>query len=162
MLWLRGVLFTMLVPCVVGWYIPHLYVEGRGLKGGFWQIGWIAVVIGAAVYVVCLFDFLLAGGTPMIFFARPLRFALGEEPAKLVRNGLYRVTRNPMYAGVVMAVFGQAILYGSGGIAQYGVFLWLMFHLVVIVLEEPHLRAERGEAYKEYCRQVPRWLFRWR
>lgn len=160
-LWVRGVLFTVFVPCVVGWYVPHMYVAERSLRAAFWRLGWIPVVLGAAVYLACLFDFLLAGGTPMIFFARPLRFILGEEPAKLVRKGLYRVTRNPMYIGVAMAVFGQAILYGSADVAWYGAFLLLCFHVVVVFLEEPHLRSERGAAYQEYCKQVPRWLF-WR
>jgi protein-S-isoprenylcysteine O-methyltransferase Ste14 len=83
---------------------------------------------------------------------------LGEEPPKLVRNGLYRVSRNPMYLGVVTAVLGQALLYASSRIAWYGAGLWVVFHLVVVLLEEPHLRKVRGAAFDEYCRQVPRWL----
>jgi protein-S-isoprenylcysteine O-methyltransferase Ste14 len=158
MLWLRGIIFTVLVPCVVGAYVPHFYVEGEGLRGGWWQLGWYLVALGAVVYAVCLVDFLMAGGTPAIFFTRPLKFALGEEPPRVVRNGLYRVSRNPMYLGVVMAVFGQALIYASARIAWYGVFLFLCFYLVVVLLEEPHLRRERGESYRDYCRQVPRWL----
>jgi protein-S-isoprenylcysteine O-methyltransferase Ste14 len=158
MLFLRGIIFTILVPCVVGAYLPHLCVEGRGLRGGWWQLGWCLVALGGGVYAVCLIDFLRAGGTPAIFFTRPLNFALGEEPPKVVRNGLYRVSRNPMYIGVVLAVFGQAVLYASARIAVYGVFLFACFHLVVVYLEEPHLRRLRGESYREYCRQVPRWL----
>ncbi len=30
MLWLRGIIFTVLVPCVVGAYLPHLYAGERG------------------------------------------------------------------------------------------------------------------------------------
>jgi protein-S-isoprenylcysteine O-methyltransferase Ste14 len=63
-----------------------------------------------------------------------------------------------MYVGVVTAVFGQALIFGSRSAAWYGAFLWLSFHIVVVFLEEPHLREERGPAYDEYRRQVPRWL----
>jgi protein-S-isoprenylcysteine O-methyltransferase Ste14 len=158
MLWLRGLIFTVLVPCVVGAFVPHLYAGGRGLQVGWWQLGWYLVALGAVVYTMCLVDFLTAGGTPAIFFTRPLKFALGEEPPQVVRIRLYRVSRNPMYIGVVMAVFGQALIYASRQIAEYGVFLFVCFHLVVVLIEEPHLRQSRGESYQEYCRNVPRWL----
>jgi protein-S-isoprenylcysteine O-methyltransferase Ste14 len=158
MLWIRGLVFTLLVPCVVGGYIPHVIHGGGGAGGGLWGIGWIFVVVGAAIYGLCLFSFLASGGTPAVFFTRPLRFVLGEEPPRLVRQGLYRFSRNPMYVGVLLAVFGQALIFRSAAVARYGVVLWLMFHLVVVVLEEPHLRKERGASYDEYCRQVPRWL----
>jgi protein-S-isoprenylcysteine O-methyltransferase Ste14 len=83
---------------------------------------------------------------------------IGEEPPALVDRGLYRVSRNPMYAGVLLVVLGQAILFASSDIALYGLALWCCFHLVVVLLEEPHLRLQQGPAYDEYCRQVPRWL----
>lgn len=160
MLWLRGLIFTALGPTVVGFYVPHLLAGGHGLGGGLWQLGWLLVVPGTIVYGSCLIDFLLSGGTPAIFFTAPVRFVIGEEPRKLVRNGLYRFSRNPMYAGVVTAVFGQAALYASWPIAVYGAALCVLFHLVVVFLEEPHLRRTRGAVYEEYCREVPRWLGR--
>jgi hypothetical protein len=36
----------------------------------------------------------------------------------------------------------------------------LAFNLFVRFYEEPTLRRLFGEAYDEYCRQVPRWLLR--
>jgi protein-S-isoprenylcysteine O-methyltransferase Ste14 len=102
--------------------------------------------------------FLASGGTPAIFFTRPVRFLIGEEPHRLVQAGLYRVTRNPMYVSVLLVISGQALRYMSWRIAVYGLFVWLGFHIVVVLLEEPHLRHERGAAYDEYCRRVPRWV----
>lgn len=121
-------------------------------------VGMVCRATGAAIYAICLVDFLRSGGTPAIFFTRPLKLVLGEEPGTLVRNGLYRVSRNPMYLGVVTAVFGEALLYASRPVAVYAAALWMVFHLVVVLLEEPHLRKVRGAAFDEYCRQVPRWL----
>jgi protein-S-isoprenylcysteine O-methyltransferase Ste14 len=71
---------------------------------------------------------------------------------------LYRFSRNPMYVGVLLVVFGQALIFSSRAVALYGAVLWLCFHVVVVVLEEPHLQAERGPSYDEYLRHVPRWL----
>jgi len=158
MLWLRGLIFTALVPYVIGGVVPSMFYGGRRMGGGWWLAGWLLVAAGAAIYAVCLVRFLISGGTPAIFFTRHLRFLIGEEPGRLVDSGLYRRSRNPMYLGVVLAVFGQAILFRSVDVAEYGLALWLMFHLVVVLLEEPHLRGERGAGYEEYCRRVPRWL----
>lgn len=157
-LWIRGLTFTLLIPCVVGVYVPGLFRGGGNAEGGPWNAGWLFVGLGATIYGLCLAEFLISGGTPAIFFTRPLKFLIGEEPPKLVRKGLYRVSRNPMYVGVLLAVFGQALIYASAGIAFYGAALWLCFHLVVVLLEEPHLRRERGRSYDDYRRQVPRWL----
>lgn len=158
MLWIRGLVFTLLVPCVVGGYLPFLIYKGSGVQGGLWSVGWLFVGLGATTYGLCLFAFLISGGTPAIFFTRHLKFVLGEEPPKLVTQGLYRVSRNPMYVGVLLAVLGQAVLFASPQIAFYWALLALCFHLVVVLLEEPHLRRQRGASYDEYCRQVPRWL----
>lgn len=158
MLWLRGLLFTLLVPCVVGILVPSLIDSGSSIKGGWWGIGWLLVATGSIIYALCLLEFLASGGTPAIFFTRHLKFVIGEEPSRLVKRGLYRVSRNPMYVGVLLTVFGQAILFASVTVALYGFGLWLAFHVVVVLLEEPHLRRERGLSYDNYCRQVRRWL----
>src|SRR5271165_2085746 len=130
MLWLRGLVFTLLVPAVVGLYVPSTLYAGRHPQPGAWQAGWLLVILGAATYLVCLIQFLAAGGTPAIFFARHLRLLIGEEPTALVGQGIYRISRNPMYLGVLTAVFGQAALFRSLPVAVYGLFLFLFFHLV--------------------------------
>jgi len=120
----------------------------------------MVILIGAVLYGMCLLRFLLSGGTPAIFFTRHLKFLIGEEPTKLVHEGVYRFSRNPMYLSVLLVVFGQAIFFRSSEIAFYGISLFVIFHLVVVSIEEPHLRRERGAAYEEYVQRVPRWLGR--
>ena len=157
MLWLRGIVFTVPVPLAVAVFIPRSLHPGVPRSGG-WQAGWLLVLLGVAIYGLCLLRFLSAGGTPAIFFTRALRHLIGEEPKRLVSQGLYRVSRNPMYVAVVLAIFGQAIVFASVYWAVYGLFIFLFFHLVVVLVEEPHLRAPRGSKYEAYCRRVPRWL----
>jgi protein-S-isoprenylcysteine O-methyltransferase Ste14 len=158
MLWIRGLLFTVLVPAVVGFFLPSAIDPRAPRRGGIWDAGWIPIAAGTLVYASCLVRFLAAGGTPAIFFARPLRLLIGEEPEGLVSGGLYRFSRNPMYVGVLMVVFGQAMLFASPLLAVYGCAVFVFFHLIVVFAEEPHLRATRGRSYEVYCRAVPRWL----
>jgi protein-S-isoprenylcysteine O-methyltransferase Ste14 len=158
MLWLRGLLFTLLIPSAVGGLTPYLLSGSRPLQPGWWRLGWIPLALGVGIYLSCLLNFLAAHGTPAPFFSKRLRTVIGEEPAGLVRAGLYRFSRNPMYVGVLLVVFGQALLFSSARIALYGLAGWLFLHLAAVCVEEPHLRAKQGATYEEYCRRVPRWL----
>jgi protein-S-isoprenylcysteine O-methyltransferase Ste14 len=159
--WIRGIIFTVLVPGTIAVYIPLRMSERLTPRGGLWDIGWLLIGAGTLGYLWCFLRFLMSGGTPAIFFTRPVKFLLGEEPGRLVQEGLYRYSRNPMYVSVLLVVFGQALRLPSWPIAEYGLFVALGFHLVVVAFEEPHLREERGPSYEEYCRHVPRWIGIW-
>jgi protein-S-isoprenylcysteine O-methyltransferase Ste14 len=158
MLWLRGLLFTSLVPLVIGYIVPQSLRTSGGLAPGFWQLGDVLVAGGALLYLWCLVCFLTAGGTPAIFFTRHLGFLIGKEPPDVVRTGPYGFSRNPMYVAVVAAIFGQAARYDSPQILIYGVSAALVFEIVVVFLEEPHLRKTRGDGYQRYLQAVPRWI----
>jgi protein-S-isoprenylcysteine O-methyltransferase Ste14 len=145
-------------PFVVGAVIPFVIRGGNGAPGGWWNLGWAVAGAGAVIYALCLLKFLGSGGTPAIFFTRRLKIVMGEEPGMLVTGGLYRVSRNPMYIGVLLVVFGQAIVLASPRVAAYGLVVLVFFHFVIVLAEEPHLRKERGASFDEYCRRVPRWL----
>jgi protein-S-isoprenylcysteine O-methyltransferase Ste14 len=109
MLYIRGLIFTILVPVVVAVVVPSLLHRDIHAAIGLKMTGGLVILIGAALYGMCLLRFLISGGTPAIFFTRHLKFLIGEEPAKLVREGIYRFSRNPMYLSVLLVVFGQAI-----------------------------------------------------
>ena len=76
----------------------------------------------------------------------------------LVVTGLYRYVRNPMYAAVVAAILGQGLLFGNALLVAYGAIVWLLFHLFVLLYEEPTLRATFGPEYEAFCSQVRRWI----
>lgn len=157
MLWLRGIVFSVLIPGAVAFLVPQSMRHGPA-AAGWYALAWILVGAGVAIYTWCLLDFLIAGGTPAIFFTRPARSLLGEEPQHVVATGLYRYSRNPMYLSVLLTIAGQAIVYRSRGMALYLLFCAAFFHLVVVLLEEPHLTRLRGSSYVDYRRQVPRWI----
>ena len=157
MLLLRLALFTVLVPGVVAGYLPWSFGP-RHLASGPWQLGWLLIALGTLIYILCAARFFAAKGTPAIFFIRPLRALVGEEPSSLVRTGLYRYSRNPMYVGVLLVILGQACIFASRAILEYAVIVFLCFHFVVVLIEEPHLRSRDPAAYDAFTRSTPRWL----
>ena len=63
-----------------------------------------------------------------------------------------------MYVAVASAILGQGLIFGNLALLEYGGFVWLLFHLFVLVYEEPTLRASFGSDYERFCTAVPRWI----
>jgi protein-S-isoprenylcysteine O-methyltransferase Ste14 len=162
MLLIRAALFTILVPGTVGGYLPYIIAQRWPDQFDLAivrPLGLLFITVGFLFYGISAFLFLTEGkGTPAIWFTRPLRAILGEEPRTLVLGGLYLRTRNPMYLGVTLFVLGEALWFGNVALFLYTIGLWIFFHCVVIFIEEPHLRTRHGEDYTMYCSRVPRWL----
>ncbi len=81
-----------------------------------------------------------------------------KPSVSLVVVGPYRVTRNPMYLGLLLTYLGTALL---------GQVVWAVILVPVVVVtvdrlviqkEEQYLSRKFGGAYVEYQQRVRRWL----
>jgi protein-S-isoprenylcysteine O-methyltransferase Ste14 len=152
MLWLRTILFTVLVPGTVLGLVPFALTATKGPRidlGTAHLIGFTLLLPGVAIIIWCFIDFIRRGrGTPAPY----------DPPRKLVVAGLYTYVRNPQYVGVILVVVGETILFGRILLFAYAVFLAIGYHLFVRFYEEPTLRRKFGEEYVQYCAGVSRWL----
>jgi protein-S-isoprenylcysteine O-methyltransferase Ste14 len=81
-----------------------------------------------------------------------------ERASALVTNGVYRLTRNPMYVGMVFFLLAWATLLAAP-LAVLGIPLFVAFiSRFQIAPEERVLRARFGEDFERYAAQVRRWL----
>ena len=62
-----------------------------------------------------------------------------------------------MYVALLVIIAGQALLLGSVVLLQYAGGLWMLFHGVVLLYEEPSLRRQFDASYEVYCLNVRRW-----
>lgn len=83
-----------------------------------------------------------------------------REASCLVTGGVFRVSRNPMYLGLLLLLVGWALWLGT-------VSPWLVLPLFVIIISvayivpEEHALEERfGETYFAYRHSVGRWIGR--
>ena len=76
---------------------------------------------------------------------------------RLVVVGPYRLVRNPMYIGAVLALAGTALFYKSWPLLGYCAAFAFVTHLFVVAYEEPTLRDNFGAPYMRYCERVQRW-----
>jgi protein-S-isoprenylcysteine O-methyltransferase Ste14 len=153
MLWLRTVLFTILVPGTELVLLPLVVVLlGLGPRlelGPARYSGLVPLLFGLVMILRCFADFVRRGrGTPAPY----------DPPCELVVAGLYRYVRNPQYVGVVLVVVGEALLTGMVVLFGYAALLAIGYHIFVKYYEEPTLGRLFGEPYDRYREAVPRWL----
>ncbi len=95
----------------------------------------------------------------LITFRRHRTAVYPNRPAsRIVRDGPYRRTRNPMYVSMTMIHVGVALLVNSVLPVLFLPIALLLLVRLVIAREERYLHAAFGEAYAAYCRNVGRWL----
>ena len=153
-LFLKVSLFTLVVPGSVAVLVPLLIKWDRPVAGGvtLW-LGVSLLAIGTILYLRCVWDFAVSGGgTPA-----PI-----DAPKRLVTNGVYRYSRNPIYVAVLIAVAGWASLFQALILVAYGVVLFVLYSFFVQRYEEPHLAREFGDKYAAYTATTGRWLPRLR
>jgi len=155
MLILRAILFSILLPGFITIGMPLLLTPHREIEN---PAAFTLLAFGFLLYLASLLRFLDAGGTPAIFLTRNFRWIVGSEPDNMVHGGIYRFSRNPMYISFMTVTAGMAWLIGSRSAAIYAALLIPIFHFVVVLLEEPHLRRKLGAGYEAYLRSTPRWI----
>jgi protein-S-isoprenylcysteine O-methyltransferase Ste14 len=78
----------------------------------------------------------------------------GNEPGRLLREGIYERVRHPRYASAGLGLIGNVLLINYVG-------LYIFFLLVIplglwlLALEERELVDRFGDAYRQYQREVP-------
>jgi protein-S-isoprenylcysteine O-methyltransferase Ste14 len=149
-LFLRNLLFTLVVPGTVAVYVPLLITADRSpAPMPVLAVAILLLVTGSAVYAWCVWDFAIQGhGTPA-----PI-----DAPKKLVVRGLYHYARNPMYLGVLTVILGWAVLFRDAMLLAYALAVGSCFHLFVVFYEERRLHREFGGEYDRYRAHVGRWL----
>jgi protein-S-isoprenylcysteine O-methyltransferase Ste14 len=154
MVLIKTIIFTFLVPGTVTVLVPYWLLSSPSAPppmqfGSFRYLGVLPILIGVAIYLWCAWDFTFAGrGTPA-----PI-----DPPKELVVRGLYRRVRNPMYVGILSILLGEALLFASWRLFEYTAAAFIVFFLVVVLYEEPMLRHKFGESYRQYCKNVSRWV----
>ncbi len=154
MVFLKTFLFTIFVPGMMVAGFPALVLRledppSSPVFSGQGLLGVLLIALGGAVYFSTAFDFARQGqGTPF-----PL-----DPPRLVVRGGLYKWVRNPMYLGVLTVITGEAILFRSWHLVWYLLSVAAGFAVFVRFYEEPSLLRRFGAGYKAYCQSVPRWI----
>lgn len=136
---LLGYVLTLWFPIGPGLAQPN----GLGLT-----VGLVFVAVGFALAILPARRFHKAGTSVVP----------GEPSTVLVKEGLYKVTRNPIYIGLILIYFGLCLALTSIWMLLLLVPTAIILHRGVVKREEDYLSWKFGDAYRRYMSQVPRWL----
>jgi len=137
-------LLTLLVMAALHFGAPIARIIDPALS----YSGVALIILGITITAIAARAFARAG-TPIIPF---------EPSTALVAGGLYRVTRNPMYLGLVVILLGAGVLFGTvSPFLTIPVFVWII-QKMFIEAEERFLEGIFGAQYLAYKSKVRRWL----
>ena len=81
-----------------------------------------------------------------------------EESNRLITTGAFRISRNPMYLGMVSILIGVALLLGSTTPFFIAFTFAVLTDILFIRTEEQMLKEKFGEEWLVYKSKVRRWL----
>jgi protein-S-isoprenylcysteine O-methyltransferase Ste14 len=94
----------------------------------------------------------------LVSFGRSFRVGIDDEkPDKLVTDGIFAWSRNPLYVAFWLILLGQLLVAPSWVRLVYLVAATWLFHRQVR-REEIYLAQHYGAEYADYCRKVRRYL----
>lgn len=139
-----------LIAAVLMW---GLSAATPGAAFGIPGSGGLAAISGAAGVVIGVLGVIAFRGAGTTVDPRA-----PHATTRLVRNGVYRVSRNPMYLGILLVLIGWA-LYLSNALAfvLLPVFVAYM-NRFQIRPEERHMVEKFGDEYRTYTAGVRRWI----
>ena len=150
--------FELKIPPVLVTLITILiaYVLAKAIPITIIDILYNDVVAGCFIFL----GFVLILNSLFIFkyhetTANPLK---PETSSTLVTTGTYKLSRNPIYLGLLLIVLGMIIYYKAlSSIIIIPIFIWYMTQYQIIH-EENAMKSLFGSEYENYYQRVRRWL----
>jgi protein-S-isoprenylcysteine O-methyltransferase Ste14 len=110
----------------------------------------------ATLFILAGVGFAAAGFFSFKYRRTPVR--PGAEPTQLVLNGPYRITRNPMYLGLLLTSVGCLFAVESLWFLIPPILFFWSMNFGLIPFEEKLLQEHFGPEYDAYRQRVRRWL----
>ena len=142
--------FYMLLTAGSMWLLDRILPIAELIHSPWNRLGYLAIIVALFTDGTSLLQFLRSHTT-----MNPIR---PEKAQKLVTTGMYRITRNPMYVGLLFLLIGWGILLGS-----FTPFLLLPVFIILIttqqiIPEERILEEKFGLEYRDYKKSTNRWF----
>lgn len=152
----RHVLAIAILPGTVAVVVPILIARGSSTE--------LAVRESAGARLLQIAGLIVLAAGVLLFVASLRRFASDgqgtlapwDPPRRLVVQGPYRFVRNPMISGVLLTLAGEALVLTSRPHGAWALLFFAINGIYIPLFEEPMLAQKFGDAYREYCRHVPR------
>jgi protein-S-isoprenylcysteine O-methyltransferase Ste14 len=147
----RLLFYAVLLPGIVLLYLPIRIGIGSGWNvdlGPAKLAGPPLMAAGLLLYFWCVLD-----------FADERHVSVSPSAAsRFVVQGPYQFVRNPMYIGALTVLAGHGIWFQAPAMVPYILMVFVAFHLLIVLYEEPSFERRFGEEYRVYRSSVRRWI----
>ena len=137
-------LFTIILMVVLQWLLP----SQQWIAFPYNLIGLLPLAIGLALSIQGSRQFSQINTNIKTF----------NDPDLFVTDGVFRISRNPMYLGMVIALLGIAMITGTVSALLLAVVFFIVTDRWYIAFEEAAMQRKFGERYTDYRSRVRRWV----
>ena len=138
---------SMLVLNLTGLLLSQSVLQNGLLKGGyrdlFYLVGFLLMIIAARIQWLC-------GVKSFI--------SISIQTMEFKTTGIYARTRNPIYFSWWLSSIGIILTMHNVWLLILIPIQWVLLTVVIRNTEEKWLYEIYGEAYKDYCARVNRWI----
>lgn len=138
---------SMLVLNLTGWLLNKSVLESGLLTGGLKDLFY-------------LIGFILMGVATRIWWLSVVKSDIDTsiQNNELKTTGIYARTRNPIYFSWWLCGIGSILTMHNVWLLLLIPIQWVILTVVIRNTEEKWLYELHGEAYKDYCTRVNRWI----
>jgi len=182
-----GLMVILTIPLALAyWFLIHPFIRFWRRLGLALSYTVLTVILAAALFIAYdvrrqllgmdygLNGLLIAAGLTCFIIATIIGQAMKKQftvakllgvqeiksdarPQELVTKGIYSRIRHPRYASVLLGLIGLSLIANYLG-AYIATALFVPGLYAIILMEERELVARFGDAYREYCMRVPRFI----
>lgn len=110
--------------------------------------GLLIIITGLIFAIPALRQFLKSKNTIVLI----------KPATSLQTSGIYSVSRNPMYLGLMFQYLGMACIFGNWWTLFLLPILIIIINYRIIIPEERYLTRAFGDEYTKYQKRVRRWI----
>jgi len=138
-----------LISIAINFVVPFSLPQGI-FRQILIPVGIVLVLMGIGFIVLARREF--------AYFSQPTD--PGHPTCKVIKTGVFAISRNPLYLASVLVFLGLALALNMLWALVTLLFSIIICLYVLIIPEEQYLTEKFGEEYKEYTASVHRWLGR--
>ena len=109
------------------------------LNSNLFYFGFIIFVIGLIILIRSTYDF------------------MKTKPDRIIKTGIYKISRHPMYLSTFIIVLSVSIASFSWLFLVLSLFMMIFFYKEALI-EERHCQKIFGEEYMKYIKHTHRWI----
>ena len=140
---------TWLLTAIIAMFILHFALPIAKIIPTIWNFtGFVFLISGITLNLIADRAFQRIGTT-----VKPY-----QESSDLVTSGVFQISRNPMYLGMVLILIGIAVLLRTLSPLLVVIPFAILIDQIYIRVEEYMLDKKFGVKWKAYKSQTRRWL----